>query len=216
MDIIVSSNFERLLFHLAFETDTYGAVAADGEADGGAHARKTMAGQILAGWMKDLKEHSQVQVNPEVVHAARREFVAERVSDAETLETIRKTFDSTETSPYIIDPHTAVGLTAAHRLSGARATDPSHPLHIHQICLATAHPAKFSSAVTEALKTFPNFNFERDVLPPEMKGLMERPRKVIDVAGIDPKLTKDVIEREVAKLYGSEGTGVKSQPTASV
>ena len=83
MDIVVSSNFERLLWHLAFETLTSGAVASDGEVDGGAHARLLLAGEILSGWMKDLKTKSRAVVKPEVTEAARREFLAERVSDAE-------------------------------------------------------------------------------------------------------------------------------------
>jgi threonine synthase len=59
--------------------------------------------------------------------------------------------------------------------------------------LSTAHPAKFSEAVTRALNESPSFNFERDVLPSEFKGLLEKPRRVIDVPAPEVGLVKQVI-----------------------
>lgn len=67
--------------------------------------------------------------------------------------------------------------------------------HIHQIVLSTAHPAKFSEAVTRALDSAPAFDFARDVLPPEFKGLLERERRVINVEGADVGLVKKVVEQ---------------------
>ena len=64
-----------------------------------------------------------------------------------------------------------------------------------QIVLSTAHPAKFSEAVTRALQSSSHFNFERDVLPEEFKGLLEKKRNVIDVEAPKPELVKEVIER---------------------
>lgn len=61
--------------------------------------------------------------------------------------------------------------------------------------LSTAHPAKFSEAVTRALQDTASFNFERDILPPEFKGLLEKERKVIDVEAPSVDLVKQVIER---------------------
>ena len=74
---------------------------------------------------------------------------------------------------------------------GPRRSSP----HVRQIVLSTAHPAKFSEAVTRALEGSPSFDFERDVLPPEFKGLLERERRVIDVEGADVELVKKVIEK---------------------
>ena len=67
--------------------------------------------------------------------------------------------------------------------------------HVRQIVLSTAHPAKFSEAVTRALDGAPAFDFERDVLPLEFKGLLERERRVIDVEGADVELVKKVVEK---------------------
>lgn len=64
-----------------------------------------------------------------------------------------------------------------------------------QIVLSTAHPAKFSEAVTRALQSSASFNFERDVLPSEFQGLLEKERKVIDVEAPSVDLVKEVIEQ---------------------
>lgn len=114
-----------------------------------------------------------------------------------------------ETEPsYVADPHTAVGLAAARRLAAAKyvqnyelpesgsLTDTfSSTSKVRQIVLSTAHPAKFSEAVSRALEGSSSFNFERDVLPAEFKGLLERERRVIDVERPDVDLVKAVIEQ---------------------
>lgn len=69
------------------------------------------------------------------------------------------------------------------------------PPQTRQIVLSTAHPAKFSEAVTRALQNAPSFDFERDVLPQEFKGLLERERRVIDVEAAQIDLVKKVIEK---------------------
>ena len=63
---------------------------------------------------------------------------ARRIDTDETIATIRKTW---ERYGYLVDPHTAVGIAAAAH------TDSEGPV----VCLATAHPAKFPSAVNQAI-----------------------------------------------------------------
>ncbi|KDN53157.1 putative THR4-threonine synthase [Tilletiaria anomala UBC 951] len=193
MDILVSSNFERLLWYLVFETDTSGS---DEE-------RASRAGEQIGNWMKDLKEKGRFAVSEEQHKLARRDFSAERVSDSETKKTILKYFSSPPSAmhrkSYLVDPHTAVGMCAANRLvsSNRSAT--------HQIILSTAHPAKFSEAVVSSLESAgAQFDFDRDVLPPEMHGLLEKERRVIDVklgqqGGFESLVenTKAVIEKTV-------------------
>lgn len=70
------------------------------------------------------------------------------------------------------------------------------PLNTAQIVLSTAHPAKFSEAVTRALQSASSFDFEKDVLPEEFRGLLEKERRVIDVQN-DVEAVKGVIERFV-------------------
>lgn len=71
MDILVSSNFERLLWYLAYET------SADGD------DKRRQACQVLDGWMSKVKSDGCVAVPVKVLELARRDFLAERVSDAE-------------------------------------------------------------------------------------------------------------------------------------
>jgi threonine synthase len=61
--------------------------------------------------------------------------------------------------------------------------------------LSTAHPAKFSEAAAQALAQNADFNFERDVLPQEFEGLLEKERRVVDVERPDIVLVKEVIDR---------------------
>jgi len=83
-----------------------------------------------------------------------------------------------------------------------------------QIVLATAHPAKFDAAVSEALSSEPTFNFKRDVLPKEFEGLLDKPRRVLDCKN-DPEAVKKIVKEEVAKLVG-EIKPVKGVNGASV
>ena len=73
MDILVSSNFERLLWYLAYE-----ASPASGYKEQRRQACKT-----VHGWMAKVKGDGRVEVPTKVLEFARRDFVAERVSDEE-------------------------------------------------------------------------------------------------------------------------------------
>ena len=74
--------------------------------------------------------------------AMRRMLRGEKITDAETLKTIREV---SRDYGFLIDPHTAVGWLAALRLQQqklARGTE--------IIVLSTAHAGKFSETVSEA------------------------------------------------------------------
>ncbi|KAJ7628576.1 tryptophan synthase beta subunit-like PLP-dependent enzyme [Roridomyces roridus] len=174
MDILVSSNFERLLWYLAYEN-----VGGEGA------ARHDAACGTLDGWMSKMKSDGRVEIPVAVLESARRDFLAERISDEQTLKTIQSHFEATPS--YVADPHTAVGL-AAGQIIASREQGP------YQIVLSTAHPAKFSEAVTRALSGNPSFNFEKDVLPVEFVGLLEKKRNVVDVPRPDISSVKAVIE----------------------
>ena len=66
-------------------------------------------------------------------------FFAGEAGTERTLATIKKVYDA---EGYILDPHTAVGVTVAEQFF-----DESVPT----ICLATAHPAKFNEAIQQAI-----------------------------------------------------------------
>ena len=89
MDILVSSNLERLLFDLT-END---------------------AAQI-AEWMTQLNTAGQYQVSPEVADRVRDLFFAAWVDEQETVATIGRVYNDFE---YVLDPHTAVAWRAAQK-----------------------------------------------------------------------------------------------------
>ena len=183
MDILVSSNFERLLWYIVLESMVNGD--------------KVKASIQVKEWMDELKSNGRFTVPQCALDVARRDFTAQSVSDDETTQTIKSYFSNPSQGyqSYTVDPHTAVGLNASSKVQ--------NECNVYQICLATAHAAKFSEAVENALKSEPSFNFSRDILPSEFHGLMDKERRVISIEGIDPELTKKVIESKAQESKGS-------------
>jgi len=93
MDIMISSNFERLLF------DLY-----DGD------------GEAIAGLMANAKE-GRMELGPKALAKARKLFSSYRCDDEGMLQIISSVYQQ---SGYLMDPHTAIGLDAArHSRSNA-------------------------------------------------------------------------------------------------
>lgn len=133
MDIQVASNLERYLF-LYFSGDS----------------------EKLSNFMRQFNEKGAVYVNNGV--AVDPLMASYSVSDQATLATIE---DVWEKHQYRLDPHTAVGFSAARAVLAEGSAMPV-------VCLATAHPAKFPKSVpqTDAKQTFSHPILERlDKLP---------------------------------------------------
>ncbi|KAL7579891.1 hypothetical protein ACA910_004898 [Epithemia clementina (nom. ined.)] len=90
MDICVSSNFERYLFHLA-----------------GNDAEK------LAIWMNGFESTKKLTVEGELLEQAKADFASARADTDMTLETIKTYHDKYQ---YVLCPHSAVGVNAIHQL----------------------------------------------------------------------------------------------------
>ncbi|KAK9469411.1 tryptophan synthase beta subunit-like PLP-dependent enzyme [Lipomyces arxii] len=170
MDILISSNFERLLWYLAREQ-----LADSAE----------QAGEYIQKWMVELKMNGRVTVPEKVLSAGLLEFGSERVSDNETVSTISSIYDSAD--GYVLDPHSAVGVAAS-----LRNLDSAHTY----ISLSTAHPAKFGDAVDMALKTKAEYSFDK-VMPDEFKLLQTLPKNVTVIDKPDISLVKTAIEKEL-------------------
>jgi threonine synthase len=134
MDIQVSSNFERLLF----------------EAGG----RDAAAVRHMMG---SLAQSRRFEVAPPTLHAIQGEFDAAAVSEAEIAAEIDEVWRK---AGYLLDPHTAIGVSAAR---ASLKADPATPV----VVLGTAHPAKFPAAVEAASGVSP-------ALPAHLSDLMER------------------------------------------
>jgi len=142
MDIQSASNFERLYFEGVGRDPVETARAF------GAFAQR-----------------GSIDIPPKTLAIFRTLFVGATVSEAETARTILSTLNETGE---IIDPHTAVGLTAAARIGPA---NPATPL----VTLATAHPAKFPEAVKAAAGV-------EAIEPHSVFRLAERPERMERIA----------------------------------
>lgn len=169
MDILVSSNFERLLWILCSE------LAPSEKTKESVRAASTQ----INDWMRQLKTDGAFAVSDVLHQATKAEFDSYRVSDEDTVKTIAQIFKNAQ--GYVLDPHSAVGITASFRSIGSN--NPRCSQDIHHISLATAHPAKFAKAVLLALENEKGFSFEKTVSPEEFAGLESKERKVRKVEG---------------------------------
>ena len=96
MDILISSNLERLLYHItgdAFRT---------------------------AGWMRDLQLQGRYDIGAELLKKIQQTFWADWVSDEETKKLIHRVFQSKH---YIPDTHTAVAWNVAEKYRQSTGDD---------------------------------------------------------------------------------------------
>jgi threonine synthase len=154
MDIQIASNFERYLFYL--------------------HDQDPIPVRDL---LEGMQRTGRLSVGTERLTRVQADFGARAVSDEETLEQIRETFDATG---YILCPHTAVGVRAARG-------EPD------LVCLATAHPAKFAEAVLEAIG--------READPPaSLRGLLAKETRC---AELDASV--EAVANHIRKTLAAEG-----------
>ncbi len=97
--------------------------------------------QKIKAWTEEFDQTGSVRLDEKTFAAYREGFLSKSISDEKTIETIRQTFAA---EGYLLDPHTAVALAATDLL---RDQIGDHKV----VCLATAHPAKFSTIIQKAL-----------------------------------------------------------------
>lgn len=175
MDICVSSNFERFLWYMVRDTDAQGD--------------DVKASAIVAKYMDDLNENGSFEVSPATLKACQALMESDHVTDEQTVATIRDVYQKTSNN-YVLDPHSAVAVTVARR---KKLQDPS----AIYVSLSTAHPAKFSEVVNEALGDIPGYSFD-NVLPAELKNLSTLQKRIINVETADLSTIEAVIEKEEA------------------
>jgi threonine synthase len=156
MDILISSNLERLLYYLSGNN----------------------APQITK-WMQELKSNGRYEIDEPMKHRIKNSFYGGYASEAETMITIKKTFEATGQA---LDPHTAVGVTVYERYR-AETGDETPTLFA-----ATASPFKFNASVIEAIsgkeavqgldefQLLERLNKLTNMpIPPSLAGLKEKP-----------------------------------------
>ena len=134
MDIQVASNFERLIFDVCYS-----------------NADETLR------LMNDLNEKGEFTLKNENLDKIRESFFSESLSEEETKLVINEIYKK---EGILVDPHTAVAIGVANKIS----------LEDETVVLATAHPAKFSEAVMKETNIKPD-------LPENMKKILNQKEK---------------------------------------
>jgi len=160
MDIQVSSNFERLLFDA-------------GGRDGAA----------LAEQMRGFEASKAMQLTNGQRDGAKDLFVSFAADQQQTAKAMQWAYQE---SGEIIDPHTAVGVSAARDCVAEGAAPDATPM----VTLATAHPAKFPDAVERAVGL-------RPALPSRVGDLFGREEHFTELAG-DYETTRDFVLQHAA------------------
>lgn len=99
MDILISSNLERLLYHMTNDTEK------------------------VSGWMKQLQQEGKYTVDEATLKAIQETFSAGYLSDTDTMDCIKAVY---EKDGYVADTHTAVAWQVAQDYMAK--TDETHPM----------------------------------------------------------------------------------------
>ncbi len=129
MDIQLASNFERLIYYI---NNSDSAKTAD--------------------IMKKIKQNSY-QIDNQSLEIIHKDFLSESCNEDETLSIIKKAYEEIN---MILDPHTAVGVGAAKKLSLDDC-----------VVLSTAHPCKFPEATNNAIN-------KHEKLPEELQHVLNK------------------------------------------
>ncbi|KXS12020.1 tryptophan synthase beta subunit-like PLP-dependent enzyme [Gonapodya prolifera JEL478] len=176
MDILVSSNFERLCWYLE-RGDGRGADMSAGSVaqESDPASAESRASVAVRGHMVSLSSKGSFSVTSSVLDLSRSLFDSDMVDDVETADCIHRYYSR---GGYILDPHTAVGVVAAERA----ATRDAAVWGTHNgIVLATAHPGKFPDAVLKSLRRGGKEVAYSDIATKEMLALEGMPRRCTEV-----------------------------------
>ena len=151
MDIQLASNFERLIYYI-----------------------NNSNSEITAEIMKKIKENVY-QIDKINLESIQKDFVSESCNENENLDIIKKYY---EKDNVILDPHTAVGVGVANKLSLNDC-----------VVLSTAHPCKFPDATENAIKKHEN-------LPKELEHVLNKDEN-FEVLKNDIEVVKNFVKSKI-------------------
>ena len=151
MDIQLASNFERLIYYI-----------------------NNSNSENTAEIMKKIKENVY-QIDKINLESIQKDFVSESCNENETLDIIKKYY---EKDNVILDPHTAVGVGVANKLSLNDC-----------VVLSTAHPCKFPDATENAIKKHEN-------LPKELELVLNKDEN-FEVLKNDIEVVKNFVKSKI-------------------
>ncbi len=153
MDIQIASNFERLIFDIC-----------------SCNSEKTLK------FMNDLAERGEFILQKEELNKIKENFCSESLSEKETKLVIKETYNDHK---ILVDPHTAVAIGVANKISPKGNT----------VILSTAHPSKFSDIVMQEVGKKPE-------LPKNLENIFKK-KEVYEKIPKDLQKVKDYILEKV-------------------
>ena len=125
--------------------------------------------------MNDLSERGEFKLEKEELKKIRENFCSERSSEEETKAIINGVYKN---QGMLIDPHTAVAISAVNKIS----------LEGNTVVLATAHPSKFSDVVMKETSIKPE-------LPENLKNILIEKEKYEKLPKDLKKIKNYILER---------------------
>lgn len=181
IDILISSNLERLLFELS--------------------GRNSMQ---VTQWMRALKEEGQYNVGQQAKRLLDEVFSAGWCDEADTLATIRRVYDA---HGYLMDPHTAVAQTVYERYC-QKTDDHTHTVVLataNPYKFASDVLSIFEPAGTDCFANVDRLHALTGVpVPQGVLGLRSKPERFTDVCDI-----ADMTERVMAPTRANGAHGLK-------
>lgn len=174
IDILISSNLERLLFEIAGRDPA-----------------------LVKRWMLSLQEDGRYSIGDDALRALSGYYEADWCDEENTLATIRRCF---ETHGYLMDPHTAVAQTVYERYR-ARTGDETYTVLLSTANPYKFASDVLSAFETAGDNDF--YNAERlhalsnVPVPHSLRGLMGKPERHTDVCNLD-----DMQARVIAGVQG--------------
>lgn len=169
MDILISSNFERVLWFACLTGSTTSPSPAEAQ----------VADEMIRGFMDQLKATRTFSAPEWVLVKLREWFSAYRVTNTETAQTIKEMYES---DSYVLDPHTAVGVHAATQYFSTAPNDATAAM----VIVGTASPGKFPDVVLDAVNSViknqggKELTFD-DIAPSGLRDMESLPRRCVDV-----------------------------------
>jgi len=147
----------------------------------------------LKSMMNDFNSTGMLSVDEETLKTAKRDFLSACCNEQDTIDIIQKYH--TEHN-YTLDPHTACGVMAVKKLQAemvdaCKAAGKKHKM----VVLSTAHPAKFSMAVSKATGSPP-------VLPPGLEACQNSEVRFQVMPASTPAI-KNLVEASVPDYTGN-------------
>ena len=176
MDILISSNLERLLYYMSGKDDIY-----------------------TASLMKSLNEEGYYEISPELHKQLKELFYASCCSDTECEQAIKEVFD---TYGYTMDPHTAVGY---HVMKEYQEQECEHPCILLSTASPYKFSASVYKAITGETPSSDEFELMELLskktgtkIPKNLADLQEKP--VLHTDLVKKEDLKDYILAKTAKL----------------